>query len=109
MSQIAAQNNVTPPSTLPVDNFPPSAATVLAITTATVLKAAPGRLVRINVVVPGSTAGSANDTTTTGVANVANQIAAIPNTVEPLWLDWPCAQGIVIVPGTGQTLAAAYY
>jgi hypothetical protein len=109
MSQTPAQNNFTPPSTMPVDNYPPGAATVLAITAATVLKAAPGRLVRINVVVAGSAAGSANDVATTGAAGVGNQIAAIPNTIGPIPLDWPCATGIVIVPGTGQTLTAAFY
>jgi hypothetical protein len=109
MSQTPAQNNLTPPSTLPVDTYPPGAATALAVTTATVLKAAPGRLVRVHVVVAGSAAGSANDAATTGAAGIGNQIATLPNTVGPILIDWPCATGIVIMPGTGQTLAAAYY
>jgi len=78
------------------------------ITSATAIKATAGRLVRISVIVAGSAAGTANDCATTGAAAVGNQIAAIPNTVGVINLDWPCATGIVVVPGTGQTLAVSY-
>ncbi|KWN80868.1 hypothetical protein WM24_23835 [Burkholderia ubonensis] len=78
------------------------------ITAAAVVKATPGRLVRINVVVAGSAAGTANDCATTGAAAAANEIAVIPNTVGTYYLDWPCATGIVVVPGTGQTVAVSY-
>ena len=80
----------------------------LNITAATVVKAGPGRLVRISVVVAGSAAGTANDCITTGAAAAANEIAAIPNSVGVIPLEWPCATGIVVVPGTGQTLAVSY-
>lgn len=78
------------------------------ITAATVVKATPGRLVRIDVITAGSAAGTANDCATTGAAAVGNQIASIPNTVGSIELDWPCATGIVIVPGTSQVLAVSY-
>lgn len=78
------------------------------ITAATAIKASPGRLVKISVIVAGSAAGTANDCATTGAAAVGNQIAAIPNSVGVINLDWPCATGIVVVPGTGQTLAVSY-
>ena len=78
------------------------------ITAATVVKAAPGRLIRISVIVAGSAAGTANDCLTTGAAADANEIAAIPNTVGVVCVEWPCATGIVIVPGTGQTVAVSY-
>jgi hypothetical protein len=82
---------------------------VYNITTATVVKATPGRLVRISVIVAGSAAGTANDCATTGAAAVGNQITVIPNTVGPMQpIDWPCATGVVVVPGTGQTLAVSY-
>jgi hypothetical protein len=80
----------------------------LNITAATVVKATPGRLVRINVLVAGSTAGSANDCATTGTAAIGNQIAAIPASVGQVGLEWPCLVGIVVTPGTGQTLTVAY-
>jgi len=78
------------------------------ITAAAVVKATPGRLVKVSVVVAGSAAGTANDCATTGVAAAANEIAAIPNAVGVITLDWPCGTGIVVVPGTGQTLAVSY-
>ncbi len=81
---------------------------VYNITAAMAVKASAGRLVRVNVVVAGSAAGTANDCATTGAAAAANEIASIPNTVGTYYFDWPCATGIVVVPGTGQTLAVSY-
>jgi dethiobiotin synthetase len=80
----------------------------LNITAATVVKAAPGRLIRISVVVAGTTVGTVNDTTTTGAAAASNEIASIANTIGTYELDWPCLVGIVVVPGTGQTVAVSY-
>lgn len=80
----------------------------LNISTATVVKASSGRLVRINVVTAGTTAGTANDTTTTGGAAASNEIFSIPNTIGVYFLDWPITNGIVIVPGTGQVIAVSY-
>lgn len=78
------------------------------ITAATVIKASPGFVARISVVVAGSAAGTINDCVTTGAAGVANQIGTIPNTVGFLSAGWPCTTGITVVPGTGQTLAVAF-
>jgi hypothetical protein len=52
----------------------------LNVTAATVIKATPGRLVRINVLGVIGTGGALviNDCTTTGAATAANQIANIP-------------------------------
>jgi hypothetical protein len=80
----------------------------LDITGSTVVKAAPGRLVRVSVLVAGSAAGTANDCTSTGAAATANEVAVIPNTVGVYLLDWPCLAGIVIVPGTSQTVSVSY-
>lgn len=80
----------------------------LNITAATVVKAAPGRACKLSVIVAGSAAGTVNDVLTTGAAAAANQIAVAPNTVGTIDLDWPCAVGIVVVPGTGQTLALSW-
>jgi hypothetical protein len=78
------------------------------ITAATVIKATPGTVLRFNVVVAGSTVGSINDCATTGAVAAANEIASLPNTVGPSTLDWPCAVGIVVTPGTGQTIAVLF-
>lgn len=40
--------------------------------------------------------------------NVANQIFVIPNIVGVNLIDWPCLAGIVVTPGTGQTIAVSY-
>jgi len=78
------------------------------ITAATVVKAAPGRLGLVSVIVAGSAVGTVNDVLTTGAAAVANQIGTIPNTVGTYTFNWPCAVGIIVVPGTGQTVAVSY-
>lgn len=77
------------------------------ITAATVVKATPGRLVRINVLVAGA-AGTANDCATTGSAAVGNEIAVIPAAVGTYVLDHPCAAGIVIAPGAAQVVSVSF-
>lgn len=81
----------------------------LNITAATLVKAAPGRLVRVSVVVPGTAAGSVNDAATVAAAAATNQIASVQATAGNVVLfDWPCLAGIVVTPGAGQTLAVSY-
>ncbi|TKI02738.1 hypothetical protein [Martelella alba] len=78
------------------------------IAASTVVKATAGRLVRVNVLVAGSAAGNAYDTNVAANAAAANLIAVIPNTVGQIIIDWPCATGITIIPGTGQTVSVSY-
>ena len=80
----------------------------LDITAAQVIKAAPGICVSVAVVVAGTTAGTVNDVATTGGAAAANQFGTIPATVGTYTFNWPCGTGIVVVPGTSQTLAVSY-
>ncbi len=82
--------------------------THLNITAATVVKASPGRVCRVSVVVAGSTAGTVNDVLTTGGAAATNQVATIPDVVGNYSIEMPCLTGIVVVPGTGQTVAVSY-
>jgi len=82
--------------------------TVLNITSATVVKAVAGRIVKVSVIVAGSAAGSVNDVATTGAVAAANEIAVIPNTVGVFDVDMPTSNGIVVTPGTGQTVAVSY-
>ena len=81
---------------------------VLNISAATVIKLTPGTLFTINVNTAGSAAGTAYDATTVGGNTAANLIADIPNVVGSISLKWPCANGILIVPGTGQVLSVAF-
>ena len=87
---------------------PAGANSQLNITAATVVKAAPGVLLSVSVIVAGSAAGGAYDTTTTGGAAAATQIGTIPNTVGLIQFSWNCLNGIVIVPPTGGTVAVSF-
>lgn len=91
--------------------------TSLNVTAATLVKGASAnavavgpvaRLVRINVLVAGSAAGSANDAATAAAAATSNQIFVIPNTVGSYLIDTPCFSGLVVTPGTGQTVAVVF-
>lgn len=78
------------------------------ITAATTVKTSPGTLLKVNVLVVGTTTGTMNDCATTGAVALANEIAAIPEAVGSYEMDWPCATGITVVPGTGQTLTVLF-
>lgn len=80
----------------------------LNLTSATAVKATPGYLATITVLVAGSASGTANDVATTGAAAVANQVFTIPNTLGVYNVNFPMAVGIVVVPGTGMTVSVAY-
>lgn len=80
----------------------------LNITAATIVKASAGRIFRFSVVVAGSATGTVNDCATTAAAAASNQIATTPTTLGTTILNWPCTTGIVIVPGTGQTIAVTW-
>lgn len=85
------------------------AQTAFNITTATVIKASPGMTYTVSVIVAGTTPGTLNDCTTTAAAAVGNQIAVIPNTAGAMTSRAvKHSVGIVLVPGTGQTLAIQY-
>lgn len=78
------------------------------ITAATVIKASPGRSYRVSVIVAGTAAGTLNDCAATADAASSNQVGTIPATVGTYQFNWPHSAGIVLVPGTGQTLAISY-
>ena len=87
--------------------------TALGITAATVIQATvneytPARIVRVHVTVAGTTAGAVYDATSTSGNSASNQIAVIPNTVGSYLIDTPCLVGLVVVPGSGQTLSVVY-
>jgi hypothetical protein len=83
------------------------------ITAATVVKATPGRLVRIAVsVAPTAAALVASDCATTGAVAASNQIVSVAfgslTAGQVITLDWPCTAGIVINPGTGGTVSVSF-
>lgn len=78
------------------------------ITAATVVKASAGRVARVVVLVAGSATGTVNDLATTSGAAVANQVFTIPDALGSYEVDVPTSVGILVVPGTGQTLAVSF-
>ena len=87
----------------------------LNITAATVVATVPkdfalgqGRLARVQVLVAGSAGGAAYDATSVTGNTAANQIGAWPNTIGTYTIDMPFLAGLVIAPGSGQTVAVSY-
>lgn len=76
------------------------------ITTPTLVYTGQGWVARVSIVVAGTTEGAiydaAADTATT------NKIASLPNTVGITDIKLPVNNGIVVAPGTGQTIVISY-
>ena len=66
------------------------------------------RIGRVHVLVAGTIAGSVNDAASVALASAANQVFVVPNSVGSYLIDFPMVAGIVVTPGTGQTLAVSY-
>jgi hypothetical protein len=81
--------------------------TRLNITTATVIKAAPGTMIAFTVNVAGA-AGTINDTTTTGGVAAGNQMAPIPAVVGVYYIPMPFLNGLVVAPGAAQVVSITY-
>jgi hypothetical protein len=77
------------------------------VTGATLVISGSGRLINFAVVVAGSAVGGIyNQTSTTPVA--ANQLLATPTTIGVYPVGQFFTNGIVIVPGTGQSINVTY-
>lgn len=81
---------------------------LLNITTATVIKTGFSKIGRVIVNVAGSAPGTVSDVATTGAVAAANLISTIPNTLGAITLNFPAQVGIVITPGTGQTVSVSF-
>lgn len=81
-----------------------------AIATATVIKPSAGRICRISITTAGSATGMVYDGAT--LQATGKPIWVIPETAatdgEPYEVQIPCNFGLLIVPGTGQTVAGSY-
>ena len=80
----------------------------LNVSAATAVKSTQGRIVRVNVTTAGSAPGNIYDRATTTGIGAANLIATIPNTVGSYLIDFPCANGIIVAPGTAQVVSVSY-
>jgi hypothetical protein len=82
------------------------ASTTEGIVAPTVVKATPGRLAKISVIVAGSAPGVAYDSSILGVTTAP--LCGIPNTLGVFTIGMPTDTGLLIVPGTGQTLSVSW-
>jgi hypothetical protein len=80
--------------------------TRLDLTSATLVKSGEGRVSYISVTVAGTTVGKAYDATST--SGTSNAICAIPNTIGVYQVNIPFTTGLVVTPGTGQTVTVSY-
>jgi len=81
------------------------------VTAPTLIKASKGVLHKITIITAPTGAGGMYDSATLGGISTSNQIdnigTGLANTTV-FNLDWPCANGIVIDPGTGGVVSVSY-
>lgn len=77
-----------------------------ALSAPTLVKPTAGRVCSVSVIVAGSANGTIYDTTS--ISAPVNPVYKIPNTVGLTVVNMPMAIGIVVVPGTGQTVTVSY-
>jgi hypothetical protein len=81
----------------------------LNITSSTLVKPTSGMLVGFAVTVFGSGAGTINDAASTGAAAASNAMVALPTTASSTtYFPMQFKNGLVVVPGTGQTITVSY-
>jgi hypothetical protein len=76
------------------------------ITVPTVIKPSSGRVAVISVTVAGSAPGTVYDGAALGATT--KPLCVIPNTVGPFVVNLPTSFGLLIVPGTGQTVSGSF-
>lgn len=79
-----------------------------AISTPTVVKAVAGRIASVSVLVAGSATGLIYDGAT--LTATTKPIYVIPSAVgtEPYVVNFPLSFGLLVVPGSGQTVTVSY-
>lgn len=82
--------------------------TSATITTATVIYVGKGYLVNFAVVVAGATVGTISNTGTVSTVAAANALCAIPNTVGIVNVGQVFSAGLVVTPGSGQSVNVTY-
>lgn len=80
----------------------------LCVTAATIVKAAAGAVMNLEVIVAGAPGAVYDCAATADASATANQVAVIPAAVGPVKLEFPCLVGIVVVPGAGQKVSVSY-
>ncbi len=94
-----------PQGYLPAQDRNDAITAVLNITAATAVKTAPARVIQICVLSCSTVAGAVYDATAQAGTVAANSVFTIPATVGLYRLEWPCKNGVYVVPGTGSSLS----
>jgi hypothetical protein len=76
------------------------------LTAPTVVKATGGRVARISVIVAGSATGLVYDGAT--LTATSKPLWVIPTTVDVFEVNIPTSFGLLVVPGSGQTVSGSY-
>jgi hypothetical protein len=79
----------------------------LDCTAGTIVKATPGRLCKVVVTTAGA-AGAVYDHSTTSGVGASSLIGTVPATIGIYDFNWPCAVGIVYVPGASQVASISF-
>jgi hypothetical protein len=80
----------------------------VSLTGNTAVSTGSGRLVNVIVLVAGSAPGNIYDAASITLAGTANKIYVIPNTVGVYTVNVPILNGIIVEPGSGQTVTVTY-
>jgi hypothetical protein len=83
-------------------------ATALNISSPRVLKNAGGTVLAVSVIAPGHAPATLHDCATAAAADVSNQVGTVPAAAGTYQINFPCATGVVVVPGAGQVLAVSF-
>ena len=78
------------------------------VTSATVIYVGKGYLVNFSVVVAGTTAGTISNTGDPATVAAANALCTIPATVGVVKIGQVFSNGLVVTPGTGQSVNVTY-
>lgn len=77
-----------------------------SLTAATLVQLGSGRVATVSVTVAGSAVGKIYDTNS--AASTTNPVYVIPNTVGVVFVNMPVGIGLVVAPGTGQSVTVSY-
>lgn len=76
------------------------------LTSATLVKLGASRVAMVSVIVAGSATGRIYDTNS--ASSTSNPVYVIPNTVGVTFVNMPVGIGLVVAPGTGQSVTISY-
>ena len=82
--------------------------TSITVTTATVIYVGAGYFVNFSVVVAGSTVGTINNANSVASVAAANALCVVPNSVGITKAGQVFNSGLVVTPGTGQSINVTY-